>query len=288
MMSRVSLGRIIKLAVSMLVYASIELYKYLLRCVNGATAPTCVVLYYHSISACERKRFARQLDDVIRFASPLNLQDDVKLEPGHNYVAITFDDGFSNYIEQALPELIKRTLPSTNFLIAEALGEHFGREGADESVMTAEAARAVLSPQVQFGSHTLTHPMLPLLSECDMLREIAESRRSLETALGHTVDTFSFPYGGFSERAIEFCAKAGYRRVFTTLPHLAFRSPSDFVVGRVRVDPFDWQLEFRLKLLGAYRWLPWAISLKQALRKIVRIHARRDSSVMCYSRIRKN
>jgi len=36
-------------------------------------------------------------------------------------------------------------------------------------------------------------------------------------------------------------------------------------VGRVRVDPTDSPIEFRLKLLGAYRWLPLAFSWKRRL-----------------------
>ncbi len=41
-------------------------------------------------------------------------------------------------------------------------------------------------------------------------------------------------------------------------------------MGRVRVDPTDWPLEFHLKLMGAYRWLPMAIALKRRLLATVR------------------
>jgi hypothetical protein len=61
------------------------------------------------------------------------------------------------------------------------------------------------------------------------------------------------------------CREAGYERIFTTLPVFAFAEPGEFVVGRVRVDPTDWPLEFRLKLAGAYRWLPAAFAFKRLI-----------------------
>jgi hypothetical protein len=41
--------------------------------------------------------------------------------------------------------------------------------------------------------------------------------------------------------------------------------PDEFVTGRIDVQPTDWQIEFRLKVLGAYRWLPHAFAVKRAL-----------------------
>ncbi|HEV2395325.1 MAG TPA: hypothetical protein VGS27_00100, partial [Candidatus Sulfotelmatobacter sp.] len=70
---------------------------------------------------------------------------------------------------------------------------------------------------------------------------------------------------GFNQRLLDICRATGYRRVFTILPRLAFSSPQEFATGRVAVDPTDWPLEFRLKLLGAYQWLPYGISAKRKL-----------------------
>jgi hypothetical protein len=46
------------------------------------------------------------------------------------------------------------------------------------------------------------------------------------------------------------------------MPWNAFRKEEEFLSGRVKAEPTDWPLEFRLKLLGAYRWLPYAIKWK--------------------------
>ena len=175
-------------------------------------------------------------------------------------------DGFENLVQQALPELKKRNIPATVFVISDALGKAFGPAGRTEKVMSLEQLRSLPAELISIGSHTVTHPMLPLLSEGEARTELMQSRRTLEGFLSRPVLTFSFPFGGFSPRLIELCREAGYDRIFTTLPAFAFTDPGQFVVGRVRVDPTDWPLEFRLKLAGAYRWLPAAFALK---RKIV-------------------
>jgi hypothetical protein len=80
----------------------------------------------------------------------------------------------------------------------------------------------------------------------------------------------SFPYGGFNDAVIEGCREAGYERVFTALPVFAFSQPGEFVCGRVGAAPTDWPIEFRLKLAGAFRWLPYAYDLKRHVRSVLR------------------
>ena len=40
---------------------------------------------------------------------------------------------------------------------------------------------------------------------------------------------------------------------------------TEFVVGRVATDPGDWPIEFRLKLMGAYRWIAFAHAFTRML-----------------------
>jgi peptidoglycan/xylan/chitin deacetylase (PgdA/CDA1 family) len=187
-------------------------------------------------------------------------------------VAVTFDDGLSNVIENALPELENRAIPSTHFIVAGVLGQYptWPTFAADpdsiaQPIMSADQLVA-LSPLVTIGSHTLTHALLPETKEPNARHELAESRRILESLLGRSVTLLSFPYGAFTADVLKWCADVGYRRVFTTQPVLAFRETDEFMTGRVPASPTDWQFEFRLKVLGAYRWLPYGFALKQHLR----------------------
>jgi len=191
-------------------------------------------------------------------------------------VAVTFDDGLENIIENALPELKRRQIPATLFIVTEALGknpswEYFGGDDPSrERAMTENQLRQLPSEYVAIGSHTMTHPVLPAVDDRRLTEELMGSRAKLETMLNREVKLFSFPYGAFDERVVERCREARYERVFTALPILAFTKPQEFVTGRVGATPSDWPIEFRLKLAGAYRWLPYAFALKRRLFSIVR------------------
>jgi peptidoglycan/xylan/chitin deacetylase (PgdA/CDA1 family) len=183
--------------------------------------------------------------------------------PGTRYVGITFDDGFENLISVALPELQRRNIPSTVFIILDALGNEFGTPELLEKVMSADQLRSIPQDLVTLGSHTLTHPFLPSLRAEEALEELVESRLQLEKILNRSVTLFSFPFGGFTGELVQLSRQAGYARVFTTLPRLAFTGGEQFAVGRIRADTTDWPLEFRLKIAGAYHWLPWAFAFKR-------------------------
>jgi len=263
--SSVSAGRIVKCAISLGVNAYTTARDFLLRAFGVKSKSYCVILNYHSIPSDERRNFARQMDAVLRHSTPVGIQTEALPAAGARYVGITFDDGFENFISVALPELQRRNIPATVFIILDALGNEFGTPELLEKVMSAEQLRRLPQDIVTLGSHTLTHPFLPNLKREEAVTELMESRLQLENILNRSVTLFSFPFGGFTDELIQLSRQAGYTRVFTTLPSLAFIDAEQFAVGRIRADTTDWPLEFRLKIAGAYRWLPWAFTLKRRL-----------------------
>jgi peptidoglycan/xylan/chitin deacetylase (PgdA/CDA1 family) len=261
--SHISLTRVVKLGISLGVYVASGIGNFVNRLTGQSARSSCVVIYYHSVDAAEGIRFAKQMDQLLSYAKPIATNEAAKLQPGTRHVAVTFDDGFRNFYECALPELVKRGIPATMFVITDVIGKTFGPAGYAQEVMSQEQLRALPENLVTIGSHTMTHPLLPSIDLDEAKKEIALSRAKLEEQLHRSIVLFSFPYGGFNQKLVETCHEAGYQRVFSTLPYFAFREPNEFVTGRVRVDPTDWPLEFRLKLAGAYRWLPWAFELKR-------------------------
>jgi len=272
-LSTFSATRFVKFCISLGLYAVTVFFQGLGKMFGAHPRGTCVILYYHSIPAEQRSQFAAQLDRVSRYGKVIDVTGNVQLNPGDRCVGITFDDAFENFISEALPELSARNMHSTMFVISEALGKAFGPAGSAEKVMSVEQLRALPKSLVGIGSHTATHPLMPLLDDRQALFELIESRKKLEQYLGQSVLTFSFPFGGFSQRLIELGREAGYKRIFTTQPVFAFANPEHFVEGRVRVDPTDWPLEFKLKLAGAYRWLPGAFALKRIITNLPLLRA---------------
>ncbi len=205
---------------------------------------------------------------IVRRTKPVCADRVLTLFPGMRHTAVTFDDAFEDVIENAVPELVKRKVPAVIFVTTDVLGQ-FGSwwpESAPERnrpIATAKQLQELPVEWISVGAHTKTHPRLSTLNEAEAKSEILEPRASLAALLGRTIDTFSFPYGDFNEKLICACRKAGYLRVFTTLPHQVFQNSEEFVIGRVSVEPTDWKLEFYLKLLGGYSWMPWAFGIKR-------------------------
>lgn len=263
------------LAVSCIYFGFSWIRRQFLRLNGRSVPPSCVILLYHSVADAEQMQFGHQLDILMRYATPIRADFVASLPGGRRFVCVTFDDGMVSFAKTALPELEKRRIPSAVFVVTAKLGQspdwaNFSDEPlTTELTMTAEQLRQI-SDRVLIGSHTATHPMMTCISEEQARCELAESREALERLLNEKVTQFSFPYGDFNDVLIEWCHDCGYKRVFTTLP-LSFQSGwNGKVVGRVLVDPKDWALEYKLKILGAYQWLPVAYTIKRNIRRLLR------------------
>lgn len=277
------LKRLVNLAGSLVVWSADGLSENICRLVGRPQLPRCVVLAYHSIPPEQRHLFVRQMEMLLRKAKIVHA--DVAALPAQwkHYAAITFDDGYDDILETALPELRKRGMPSTVFVIAGLLGrkrnwEHRGGEDTSEvSLMSPERLQQIASELVHVGSHTMTHTYLPRLGPEELQEELTGSRLKLEKLLNREIKTFALPYGAYNDMVLKICREAGYERVFTGLPVCAFAQPREFLTGRVVVALTDWPLEFRLKAAGAYRWLPWAYTLKRRIMSVVQ-GKRRESA----------
>jgi peptidoglycan/xylan/chitin deacetylase (PgdA/CDA1 family) len=262
--------RIVKLVISVSFWWWMCLSRFVLRLFGREVPASCVILYYHSVPAEHQQWFAWQMDTLARVTLPISIDDSPLLMSGYRYSAVTFDDAFENIFDSALPELLKRSIPAAIFVPVDLLGQRaewwpVGTRERQERICTAERLKELPSNGVIIGSHTLTHPRLPMLTTCEAKRELATSKEKLEHLVNRKIRTFSFPYGAFDGTLVSLCQNAGYERVFTTLPVMAFREPSELVIGRVGVEPTDWAIEFYLKLVGAYQWLPYAFAIKRGL-----------------------
>lgn len=268
--------RVARFLVSCAVFAVLWIIRSVRLLLGLPLRPTAVVLYYHAVSDAEKDRFAAQMDHLLRVCKPVPAGMDSELEAGCRYAAVTFDDGLESVARNALPVLSKRNIPCTLFMVADLLGrkanwgEYHIADGSQESVISAEQLRCLPRESVTIGSHTLTHPVLTAVQPHVAEREIMESRAQLEKLLGYEVRLFSFPYGKLNEQLVRICAAAGYTRLFSHLPRFAFSEPGEFLTSRVKVDPSDWFVEFRLKLAGAYSWRPLTdLWRKRSLRRRV-------------------
>jgi len=237
---------------------------------------TFVVLCYHEIVPEHPEKFANQVKEVIRITKPVNADYKEPLQRGKHYVAITFDDGFQCLLENAFPELYRYRIPFTVFIPTAFIGQSPGwitdekNKNRNEFVMTSEQIKTIQENLVTVGSHCVTHPHLTLMKESEVRKELIESRNNLKDIWSSEIKLLAFPYGEYNEKILEWAKQAGYKRVFSGLPTAPFSKKDGFLSGRIDVSPDDWLIEFRLKLMGAYTWLPLAVTLKSKLRKSLR------------------
>lgn len=264
--------RLFKILIGLVTYLFDYCSKTILKILRDKSQSTCVVLYYHAVSNEQRDRFARQMDDLIRWTTPVNGNIDSVPENGRRYSAITFDDGFTSVLDNAIPELSIRNIPCIIFIPTGSLGRHPiwvkdpENQSYKEIVISTDQIKRLDKELVSIGSHCVTHTNLLLLNEEEIRKELIDSRMKLKQIVKKDISSLSFPHGQYSQKIVNMAIDAGYKRLFTILPILSFSKTKNLMIGRVEVSPDDWRIEFRLKLLGAYRWMPIFFKLKKYVR----------------------
>jgi len=269
--SRMAL-RIFKVIISIAYYFFIwPIYRY----ISKYRSQSCIILYYHSITQDERLRFIGQLDYLVKQTTPVPLDFRGPFRRNTRYSIVTIDDAYQSVIDRGVPELLKLKIPFTIFVPTGCLGkrpgwlEDPGHRDESDTVATKDALLAIPPEYVIFGSHTISHPHLPQLEENEAYHEINDSKSQLESLTHYGIKYLSFPFGDFSQEAVELCKKAGYRQVLTSTFEPAISPLDKYVKGRVCVNPSDWMIEFKLKLSGSYAWMPLASSLKKSIKNVV-------------------
>lgn len=116
------------------------------------------------------------------------------------------------------------------------------RQDVDERVMMdAAELKAMGDAGMTIGAHTLTHPLLPEVSQPEIRRELIEGRAVLERIVGRPVTHLSYPNPGSgtqhdaSVRAI--AREAGYATATTSTGGLVGPGADPLALPRVGVTP---------------------------------------------------
>jgi len=104
---------------------------------------------------------------------------------------------------------------------------------------------------MDIGSHTLTHPHLPLLSSSEKWQEIQGSKAYLEDLLGFETSFFCYPYGEYDDESVRLAQDAGYKGACCNHPG-ANKVINPFRLSRVEIAHQDTLDDFKKKLAGAF------------------------------------
>ena len=224
------------------------------------------ILFYHRVSneadelAVREGRFHRQMELLANEDfRVVDVPEAVRLlgsdEPPARTVALSFDDGFRDVAENALPVLAEYGFQATVF-VATAVADgraSFSWYARQPPVLGWDEIAALdRGETLSFEAHSLTHPNLLSLSEEAARKEIAESRTELQERLGRAITVFCYPAGVFSERERRLAEEAGFTAAVSCEPGANTASTDRFALRRIQIDHRDRLIDFRAKLGGGY------------------------------------
>ena len=236
------------------------------------TAPGLRILMYHRVVESPRfdqlavspRRFDEQMQMLARSRKVVSLHEGLQaLRSGalrEPLVAVTFDDGYLDNLEQAAPILLRHRIPATVFVTTQFCDQtalhprYAGAPGAPQRVHLdwQELLRLAQLPGLEIGSHTLSHPFLPRLSLEQAREEIRDSRLRIEQHLQRPVRLFCYPSGDFGIRERELVRDAGYEAAVSVAPGCNRRGADELQLLRTEVTDRDAPRAFALKLDGAF------------------------------------
>ncbi len=238
-----------------------------------------VILMYHGISSVTRKNCVTQdllnkqiswlkerylivpLSSLIKRLNSSSLSNDTDL------LSFTFDDGYSNFAELALPILQKYNCHSTLFVSSGKVGTYNAWDENNKGfqkmkIMSYRELRMLPDDFVEIGSHGISH--IPLYSKLPfnvISAEIIRSRIELEQHIGKAVKFFAFPYGVYPFKR-EFIQPgnqnflwSGYSAACTSWWGRYNSGKDIFKLRRIGVWHSDSFVDFVYKLTGYYDWL---------------------------------
>ncbi|MGB9878232.1 MAG: polysaccharide deacetylase family protein, partial [bacterium] len=169
-----------------------------------------------------------------------------KGKPPSRAVVITFDDGFKNNYLYAYPILRKYNLPATIFLttgfikggtkcvsFSPTWKKIFQEFPQSALPLSWDEVRVMGKNGIDFGAHTISHPHLLKLSYDEAREEIIQSKKEIEEKIGKEVKYFSYPYGEYNERIIEFVKEVGFTCVLSTNCSPFSKKTSIWEIGRI-------------------------------------------------------
>jgi len=159
-------------------------------------------------------------------------------------VCITFDDGYAENMEFAVPLLIREQVPFTYFV---STSHVFGNRPFPHDVAagmplvpnSVSHLRELAAAGIEIGAHNRNHVHLGALSHDQLVDEIVGSKHDLEQALEREVRYFAVPYGQRADlrtAAFQIAYHAGYHGLCSA--YGGYNTPGDdpFHLRRIHAD----------------------------------------------------
>ena len=205
----------------------------LLRLARALRTRRSVILCYHGVGPTSTSLdpgFLRVRPDVFRgqlelllgagfeFVTVAELADrSAGAEPPPGLAALSFDDGMDDNHAVVRPILAELGLTATVFVATGLIGKPnpWMAPSAGARMMDEPELRELAAAGFEIGAHSVTHPDLSQLDYETCLREMTESRRTLERVVGAPVRTFAYPFCRYGPAALAAVRTSGFTAAVT-------------------------------------------------------------------------
>jgi peptidoglycan/xylan/chitin deacetylase (PgdA/CDA1 family) len=126
-------------------------------------------------------------------------------------ILLTFDDGYADLAETALPVLETLGWSATVFIAASTVDDRnaWDEPGASaHRILSADEIRAWAARGIEFGAHGATHCDLTRVDDERLRQEVVGGRDALAELLGRPVTAFAYPYGAHNAAVREVVANS--------------------------------------------------------------------------------
>jgi peptidoglycan/xylan/chitin deacetylase (PgdA/CDA1 family) len=171
----------------------------------GYVTKRLVNLTFHGVGRPERALEAGEDGTWVSLDAFRAILDSVV---GRSDVRITFDDGNASDLEHGLPELRRRGLTATFFVVAARLGTPGFLDG--------DGVRELAAAGMGIGSHGMRHRPWRGLDDAELREELHDARHVLEEVVGGPVAEAACPFGSYDRRVLEALRGYGYEGVYTS------------------------------------------------------------------------
>ncbi|GAX47693.1 polysaccharide deacetylase family protein [Pseudolactococcus reticulitermitis] len=163
-------------------------------------------------------------------------------KPAEKIVWVTFDDGYKNALETAMPILTELGMKGSFFIIT-------GNLGNEDTMTDGMLSELKANPLMSVGSHTVRHPDLEFSSNEAATGELVDSKKYLDNLLHQDTSVICYPAGRYNTETAGLAEAAGYKLGLTTHPGLASSVDGLFALNRVRVSYGQTEASF-MTLIG--------------------------------------
>lgn len=168
-------------------------------------------------------------------------------------VLLTFDDGYQDTLDVALPILKDEDISAIAFVVSQRLGRTNDWDlpiGASQiKLLDAEGVQELVKGGVDIGSHSRTHIKLNRISVEDLSSEIGGAVMDLE-AIGLGKPLFlAYPYGEYNEKVKAAAQEAGIQAAFTVERGLVQPQQDPYQLPRIEIFRRDVGWRFLAKVV---------------------------------------